>query len=81
MGMKCVGVDVGGTSVKIGIFEITGELIHKWEVPTRQEEGGKYILSDTAASILKTLKELNIPLDEVKGAGMGVPGPVMPSGM
>lgn len=80
MGMKCVGVDVGGTSVKIGIFEVTGELIHKWEVPTRKEEGGKYILEDTAASILKTLEELNIPLDEVKGVGLGVPGPVMPSG-
>ena len=44
MGMKCIGVDVGGTSVKIGLFEITGELLDKWEVRTRKEEGGKYIL-------------------------------------
>ena len=29
MGMKCIGVDVGGTSVKIGLFEITGELLGK----------------------------------------------------
>ena len=38
MGMKCIGVDVGGTSVKMGIFETTGELLDKWEVKTRKEE-------------------------------------------
>ena len=41
MGMKCIGVDVGGTSVKIGLFEVTGELLEKWEVKTRKEDGGK----------------------------------------
>lgn len=80
MGKKCIGIDVGGTSVKIGLFEVTGELLHKWEVPTRKEEGGKYVIGDVAASILKTLEEKNIPLSEVAGAGMGVPGPVMPDG-
>ena len=48
MGMKCIGVDVGGTSVKIGLFEITGELLDKWEVKTRKEEGGTHILPDVA---------------------------------
>ena len=51
MGMKCIGVDVGGTSVKIGLFEITGELLDKWEVKTRKEEGGTHILPDVAQSI------------------------------
>ena len=32
MGMKCIGVDVGGTAVKIGLYEVTGELLEKWEV-------------------------------------------------
>jgi len=80
MGMKCVGVDVGGTTVKIGLFEETGELLSKWEVPTRKEEGGKYIIDDVAKSILETLAKMDISLEEVKGAGMGVPGPVMPNG-
>lgn len=80
MGTKCIGVDVGGTAVKIGLFETTGELLHKWEVPTRKDENGKHIIEDVAASILKTLEELHISLDEVSGAGMGVPGPVMPDG-
>ena len=61
MGKKCIGIDVGGTSVKIGLFETTGDLLLKWEVPTRKEEGGKYIIGDVAASILKTLEEKQIP--------------------
>ena len=51
MGMKCIGVDIGGTSVKIGLFEVTGELLDKWEVKTRKEDGGSQILPDVAASI------------------------------
>ena len=39
MEMKCIGVDIGGTSVKIGLFETTGELLDKWEVKTRKEDG------------------------------------------
>ena len=80
MGTKCIGVDVGGTAVKIGLFEAAGELLHKWEVPTRKEESGAHIIEDVAASIIKTLEELNVSLSDIRGVGMGVPGPVMPDG-
>ncbi len=80
MGTKCIGVDIGGTTVKLGIFETTGELICKWEVPTRRDEGGRYILPDVADSVLTQLKENGISKEDVVGAGMGVPGPVMPDG-
>ena len=80
MNKKCMGVDIGGTSVKVGLFEITGELLDKWEVPTRKEEHGKYILSDVAASIRQRLAEKQITLADLTGIGMGVPGPVLPNG-
>ncbi|WP_124067887.1 ROK family glucokinase [Clostridium sp. E02] len=80
MGTKCIGIDVGGTTVKIGIFEHSGELLKKWEVVTRKENSGSHILTDVSSSILKNLEDLSIPLDEVKGVGLGVPGPVMPDG-
>ncbi|HIX15597.1 MAG TPA: ROK family glucokinase [Candidatus Hungatella pullicola] len=80
MGKVCIGIDVGGTTVKIGLFQINGELLCKWEVPTRKEENGKYIIPDVAQSILSTLKEKGISMDEVAGAGMGVPGPVRSNG-
>lgn len=80
MGKKCIGVDVGGTSVKLGLFEVTGELLKKWEIPTRKEEQGKYIVWDIADSIRQVLGQEGISLKDVEGAGMGVPGPVMPDG-
>ena len=80
MGKKCIGIDVGGTTVKVGMFELDGTLVKKWEVPTRKEENGKYILPDVAASIRKVLNEQNISLNEVAGAGLGIPGPVLPNG-
>ena len=81
MGMKCIGIDVGGTSVKIGLFETTGELLDKWEVKTRREDGGAFILLDVAASIRKKLEEKGLDLGrDIAGAGMGVPGPVLPDG-
>ena len=57
MDKKCIGVDVGGTSVKIGLFEEDGRLLKKWEVKTRKEENGRHILPDVAASIRKVLEE------------------------
>ena len=80
MEKKCIGIDIGGTTVKLGLFTVEGELLDKWEVPTRKEEGGKYILSDVAASIKEVLAEKKIDTKDVAGAGMGVPGPVMPDG-
>lgn len=80
MGTKCIGVDVGGTTVKIGLFESTGTLLEKWEVKTRKEEDGKYILSDVAASIKEKLAANGIDTDDVAGVGLGVPGPILPDG-
>lgn len=81
MGMKCIGVDIGGTSVKIGLFEVTGELLDKWEVKTRKEDGGSHILPDVAASIKEKMEEKDIDLKkDLTGVGMGVPGPVLPGG-
>lgn len=71
-----VGADIGGTSVKIGIFHTDGTLLEKWEIPTRVEEHGKNILSDIGASIRTGLEQAEIKTEEVCGIGLGVPGPV-----
>ena len=76
----CFGVDVGGTTVKMGFFSEDGKLIDKWEITTRKEENGKYILSDVAASIEEKLKEHGVAKAEIIGIGIGVPGPVMGDG-
>lgn len=76
----CVGVDVGGTTVKIGIFKEDGTLVKKWEVPTRKEDDSTHIIPDIADSVRKELGGLSIDLKDVTGVGMGVPGPVLPDG-
>lgn len=74
------GVDIGGTTVKIGIFTDAGKLLDKWEIPTRTDEGGKYILSDIAESVEDRRVEMGIEKKDVLGVGMGVPGPVRADG-
>ncbi|MBP3620880.1 MAG: ROK family glucokinase [Lachnospiraceae bacterium] len=74
------GVDIGGTTVKIGLFSVEGELLDKWEITTRTDEGGKYILSDIAESVKDKMTEKLINKEDVAGIGMGVPGPVKEDG-
>lgn len=74
------GADIGGTTVKIGLFETLGELIEVWEIPTRVEENGKYILTDIAEAIEEKINEKGISRLDVEGVGMGVPGPISPDG-
>ena len=76
----CFGIDVGGTTVKMGLFTTEGELLDKWEIPTRKEDGGAYILNDVAASVEAKLAEKNIAKEDVVGAGIGVPGPTLDTG-
>ena len=70
------GVDVGGTTVKLGLFFEEGVLMEKWEIPTRTEKGGREVLPDIARSIDDCLLRRNIQKQDVLGVGIGVPGPV-----
>ena len=74
------GVDLGGTTVKIGIFSDEGVMKDKWEIPTRTDDGGAYILSDIAESIKKYDAEHGITKADIKGVGLDVPGPVQEDG-
>ena len=67
------GVDLGGTTVKNGIFTREGDLLHKWEIPTDLREGGANILADIAASLRKTAEEQGLSYEEFGGLGIGIP--------
>ncbi|MDD6072161.1 MAG: ROK family glucokinase [Clostridiales bacterium] len=74
------GADIGGTTVKLGFFTVEGELLDKWEIPTRKDEGGRFILPDVAASLEAKLVERSVDKEEIIGVGIGVPGPVKDDG-
>ena len=74
------GVDVGGTTVKIGLFDEAGTLLEGFEIPTHTENGGERILPEIAQAIDGVLSRRNIAREDVEGVGIGVPGPVAPDG-
>lgn len=76
-----IGVDLGGTTVKLGLFKTTGELIDKWEIKTNTKDNGSWILPDIAETINKKLEKESIKKDDVQGVGIGVPGAVLPNGV
>ena len=75
------GVDVGGTTVKMGLFNVEGEVLDKWEIKTRTENGGEAILPDIAAAANAKLEEKGIAKEEVAGLGIGIPGPIDEEGV
>lgn len=74
------GVDIGGTTCKIGLFETEGNLLDKWEIKTDVSDSGKNILDDIKKAIFGKINEKNISIEEVAGIGMGIPGPVLDDG-
>lgn len=74
------GIDIGGTTIKMGLFRTDGTLVEKWEVDTRKDENGKHILADIAKEIKAKMKEKQIHRNDVVGVGLGVPGPVTGDG-
>ena len=74
MGLYCFGIDVGGTSIKCGLFLTDGTLVEKWEIPTRTENSGCEILPDVAKTIKEKIEERNIEKSHIDGVGIGIPG-------
>lgn len=70
------GVDLGGTTVKLGLFTEEGVLVEQWEIPTRKEQKGSLILPDIAQAIERKMQETGIGREQCLGVGIGVPGPV-----
>ena len=76
MSKYAFGVDIGGTTVKMGLFDRDGCVLDKWEIPTVKDNDGAAILPDVAESILAKMKEKGITLDDIAGIGVGAPGAV-----
>ncbi|MBR1852845.1 MAG: ROK family glucokinase [Lachnospiraceae bacterium] len=76
MSKYAFGVDIGGTTVKLGLFDDVGNVLDKWEIPTVKENGGERILPDVAQSIRAKIEERKIGLADVAGIGVGAPGAV-----
>ena len=75
------GVDVGGTTIKMGLFDTEGNVLDKWEIKTRTENNGVNVLPDIAAAVEKKISQKAIDKADIVGVGIGVPGPVDAKGI
>lgn len=71
------GIDLGGTTAKIGLFTTAGDLLEKWEVPTDTSDKGIRILPNLAAAVQDKMAQRGLTADQVEGVGLGVPGPIL----
>lgn len=69
-----IGVDIGGTTVKIGFIKENGDILGKWEIPTNISNAGKLIVDDVWNSITTKLTEFSVEKSSVLGLGVGAPG-------
>lgn len=75
------GVDIGGTTVKMGLLEQDGDIVESWEIPTRTENQGENILPDIAKSIRAKMEERGMSDSDTAGVGIGAPGAVDDDGV
>lgn len=71
-----IGIDLGGTSVKMALLDTDGNIKKQWSIPTNVTDSGSHILNEIVNSIKKFCSENNLHLDDIKGIGMGSPGKV-----
>ncbi|MGA9288782.1 MAG: ROK family protein, partial [Anaerobacillus sp.] len=69
-----IGVDLGGTTIKLAFLDYYGEILNKWEIPTDKSEEGRHITMDIARSIDDKIEEIGVEKGKFAGIGMGAPG-------
>ncbi|WP_163652758.1 ROK family glucokinase [Listeria sp. PSOL-1] len=76
MEKKLIGVDLGGTSVKMAILTKDGEVEEKWSIKTNISDNGSHIVKELGDSLNQKLTELGLDNQQFYGVGMGTPGTV-----
>ncbi|GAA0383011.1 ROK family glucokinase [Bacillus horti] len=69
-----VGIDLGGTAIKLAFVSLEGEIVHLMSAPTNVEDGGDGILHTMDRLISEGLEELGRAKGDIKGVGIGAPG-------
>jgi glucokinase len=69
-----VGVDVGGTAIKVGICNADGQLLHTYEGPTEASKGTDTILQNIAKYSQQIVVESDYDWEQVDGVGVGIAG-------
>ncbi|MDY5441400.1 MAG: ROK family glucokinase [Candidatus Enteromonas sp.] len=74
--MLAIGVDIGGTSIKTGLVNESGEILQKWVLPIVKDRNGEETIVALGAQIREGLEALGIAKKNIKGIGIGCPGSI-----
>ena len=69
-----IGVDIGGTTIKVGICSLEGELLHTFEGPTGVENGSDAVCQNIADYAKLIVEQSPFNWDQVEGVGIGIAG-------
>jgi len=76
------GIDVGGTSIKIGLVDDQGGTLGFASIPTEEPEGPDHAMRRSAAAAKALAAKVGVPLDRIERVGLGTPGSQdIPKGM
>ena len=75
MGKILIGIDLGGTNIKVGCFDIGLNLISKISVETKADLGPEDVIDRLADAIKNLVGSAGLGLSDIAAAGIGTPGP------
>ena len=76
MAQNRIGIDVGGTNVKLALVSPEGKIIYSNSIPTHAEMGYEYTVNNIKEAIHVLLKETESKSEDIQGVGFGFPGQV-----
>lgn len=71
-----VGVDLGGTKISTALSDLEGKIINQTTIPTDAHEGEVPVLNRIINSIEKVVNDSAVSYEDIKGIGIGSPGPL-----
>lgn len=71
-----IGVDVGGTNVKIALVDFDGKIIYSNTVPTRAEMGYEAGVNNIKQAIKELMQETSANAKTIEAIGFGLPGQI-----
>lgn len=71
-----LGIDIGGTNVKIGAITAEGELLEQHSIPTKVHRASEEVIGDIAHAALEIRKTIEARGKQILSVGVGVPGAI-----
>lgn len=73
-----IGIDLGGTNIKAGLFAMDYSVKRELSIPTEAAEGPAHVLNRIREAVELLLAESGLHIPQIKSMGLGIPGLLNP---